>query len=65
VLGGIRDYVCGGWRAPDAHQDAAMAVMQHGKKLGFPRPLDRNVGRLLRIAWQTELAGRVSNAYND
>lgn len=65
VLGGIRDYDCGGWRAPDAHQDVAMAVMQHRKKLDFPRPLDRNVGRLLRIAWQTELAGRVSNAYND
>ena len=35
VLGGIRDYDCGGWRAPDTHEDVAMAVMQHGRKLTF------------------------------
>ena len=65
VLGGIRDYDCGGWREPDAHEDVAMAVLQHGRKLNYPRHLDRSVGRLLRIAWQTELAARVSNAYDD
>jgi len=27
VLGGIRDYDRGGWLAPDAHDDAALAVM--------------------------------------
>jgi hypothetical protein len=65
VLGGIRDYDCGGWREPEAHEDVAIAVMQHGKKLGLPRDLSRDVGRLLRIAWQTELAARVSDAYDD
>jgi hypothetical protein len=65
VLGGIRDYDCGGWLAPGAHEDAALAVMQRGKKLRAPRPLDMNVRRLLRIAWQTELAARVSEAYDD
>jgi hypothetical protein len=65
VLGGIRDYDCGGWLAPEAHDDAALAVMKHGKTLHVLRPLDRDVGRLLRIAWQTELAARVSDSYDD
>ncbi len=65
VLGGIRDYDCGGWLEPEAHEDAALAVMKHGKTLPALRPLDRNVGRLLRIAWQTELAARVTDAYDD
>ena len=65
VLGAIQDYDCGGWKAPDPHEDAAMAIMRHGKKLNVPRPLNKAVGRLLRIAWQTELAARVSNAYDD
>jgi hypothetical protein len=65
VLGGIRDYDCGGWLEPDAHEDVAMAVMQHRKKLSPPRPLNKDVGRLLRIAWQTELAARVSDVYDD
>jgi hypothetical protein len=65
VLGGIRDFDCGGWLAPEAHGDAALAVMKHGKILPALRPLDRNVGRLLRIAWQTELAARVTDAYDD
>jgi hypothetical protein len=65
VLGGIRDYDCGGWLEPETHQDMAMAVMQHGRKLNLPRSLNRDVGRLLRIAWQTELAARVSDAYDD
>lgn len=65
VLGAIQDHDCGGWMAPDAHEDAAMAIMQHGKKLATRRPLSKDVGRLLRIAWQTELAARVSDAYDD
>jgi hypothetical protein len=65
VLGGIRDYDCGGWLAPEAHEDAAMEVMRHGRRLRALRPLDREVGRLLRIAWRTELAARVSDAYDD
>ena len=65
VLGGIRDYDRGGWLAPDAHEDAALAVMGREKKLRAPRPLDADVRRLLRIAWQTELAARVSEAYDD
>jgi hypothetical protein len=65
VLGGIRDYDCGGWLEPEAHEDVAMAVMQQGRKLNLPRPLNGDVGRLLRIAWQTELAARVSDAYDD
>lgn len=65
VFGGIRDYDCGGWLEPEAHEDAAMAVMRHGRSLNILRPLDREVGRLLRIAWQTELAARVSDAYDD
>lgn len=64
VLGGIRDYDCGGWLGPDAHEDAALAIMQQ-KRSGPSRPLDRKVSRLLRISWQTELAARVSNAYDD
>jgi hypothetical protein len=65
VLGGIRDYDRGGWLAPDAYEDAALAVMQRGKKMHAPRPLDADVRRLLRIAWQTELAARVGEAYDD
>ena len=65
VLGGIRDYDCGSWLEPEAHEDVAMAVMQHGRRSSLPRPLNRDVGRLLRIAWQTELAARVSDAYDD
>jgi hypothetical protein len=39
--------------------------MQNGKTQRVLRTLDRSVGRLLRIAWQTELAARVSDAYDD
>lgn len=65
VLGGIRDYDRGGWLAPDKHEDAALAVMQSGRTFRVPRSLDKGVARLLRIAWQTELAARVSEAYDD
>ena len=65
VLGGIRDYDCGGWLAPDAHEEVAIAVMQHRRKLSLPRPLNKDIGRLLRVAWQTELAARVSDVYDD
>src|SRR5260370_6555448 len=65
VLGGIRDYDRGGWLAPDAHEKAAVAVMQRGKAPGAPRMLDKEVRRLLRIAWQTEWEARVSDAYDD
>jgi hypothetical protein len=40
VLGGIRDYDCGSWLEPEAHEDVAMAVMQQGRKLNLPRPLN-------------------------
>jgi hypothetical protein len=65
VLGGIRDYDCGGWLEPDPHEDVVMALMQRFRKLSPPRYLTDDVGRLLRIAWQTELAARVSDAYDD
>jgi hypothetical protein len=65
VLGGIRDYDCGGWLAPVVHEDVAMAVMQYGRKLNPPRRFNKDVRRLLRIAWQTELAARVSDVYDD
>jgi hypothetical protein len=65
VLGGIRDYDCGGWLEPEAHDDAALAVMKYRKAAHVLRPLNRDVGRLLRIAWQTELAARVSDSYDD
>jgi hypothetical protein len=65
VLGGIRDYDRGGWFAPDAHEKAATAVIRQGKAPGAPRVLGKDVRRLLRIAWQTELAARVSDAYDD
>jgi hypothetical protein len=50
ILGGIRDYDCGGWLAPEAHEDVAMAVMRCGKKPDVLRPLNKDVRRLLRIA---------------
>src|SRR5207253_2822808 len=37
----------------------------HGKLPRTPRALDKEVRRLLRIAWQTELSARVSDAYDD
>ena len=65
VLGGLRDYDRGGWLGPEAHEQAAMAVLSHLKPPLILRPLDKEVTRLLRIAWQTELAARVSDAYDD
>jgi hypothetical protein len=65
VLGGIHDYDCGHWRGPEPHEKVAAALMRQKSSLRTPRPLERDVRRLLRIAWQTELAARVSNAYDD
>ena len=66
VLGGIRDYDRGGWLVgQDAYAKAAVAVMRSGKTLAPPRVLGKEIGRLLRIAWQTELAARVSDVYDD
>jgi hypothetical protein len=66
VLGGIRDYDRGGWLVgQDAHAKAAAAVMRSGKTLAAPRVLGKEIGRLLRIVWQTELAARVSDVYDD
>jgi len=66
VLGGIREYDRGGWLSgKDAHAQAAVAVMQSGKPVAAPRVLGKEVGRLLRIALQTELAARVSDVYDD
>jgi len=66
VLGGIRDYDRGGWLVgQDAYAKAAVAVMRSGKTLAPPRVLGKEIGRLLRIAWQTELAARVSDVDDD
>lgn len=65
VLGGIQEYDRGGWRGPDVHDEAAAAVMRQVKATGAPRGLDKDARRQLRIAWQTELAARVSDAYDD
>jgi hypothetical protein len=66
VLDGIRDYDNGGWPDPDLHDKTAAAIVQLGKpSSGRPRDLTKDVRRLLRIAWQTELAARVSDVYDD
>ncbi len=65
VLGRIRNYDHGSLLDKDLHEKIARSVPSRGKS---PQPLkvmSRNDGRLLRIAWQTELAARVSNEYDD
>jgi hypothetical protein len=67
VLGGIREYDNGGWRDdPALHNKAAAAIAKSGKPpSGQPKDLTKDAGRFLRIAWQTELAARVSDVYDD
>ena len=55
----------GGWFGPDPHQEAAETLVRYRKGARALRPLDKEVRRLLRIAWQTELAARVSDVYDD
>lgn len=66
VLGGIRDYDNGGWADPALYDKAAATAVQSSKPpSGPPRQLTKEVRRLLRISWQTELAARVSDVYDD
>jgi hypothetical protein len=65
-FGGIWRYDQGGLARPRvATGGRGGALVRYGKKTRTSRALDKQVRRLLRIAWQAELAARVSDAYDD
>lgn len=65
VLHGIQNHDHGRWRDADLHAKVASRVVKTGKRPGQLRPMVGDAKRCLRIAWQTELAARVSDIYDD
>ncbi|HEY8083525.1 MAG TPA: hypothetical protein VIE64_08255 [Solirubrobacterales bacterium] len=63
VLDGIREH---GLRVHNANHDSTL-VTHLNQKVGNvqTRPLEADAQRLLRVAWQTELAARLSESFDD
>jgi hypothetical protein len=59
MLAGIQDYAAGGSLSPDLHSKAIEQIFQQRPLPGSIRTLDADHRRLMRIAWQTELATKV------
>jgi hypothetical protein len=65
VLAGIRNYDHGGLLDSELHRKVATSVLGRGRSPQPLRTIGRDEKRLLRIAWQTELAARVTDEYDD